>query len=85
MLYVWLVPLHTAVGPVIVPGTTGVPLGATANTLWADVPQALLAVTVTLPAVALVVAVMLVAADVPVHPPGSVHAYDVAPGIAATE
>lgn len=67
------VPLHGNVKPEIVPGVGGgVPI-VTANVCAGEFPQALLAMTVTVPAVAAAVAMMVSVADVPVHPLGSVH------------
>jgi hypothetical protein len=69
--------------PVIVPGVAGTSEGVTAKVLAVDAPQALLAITLTLPAVALGVAEILVVVEVPVQPPGKVHVYEVAPATAA--
>lgn len=60
-----------AVGPVIVPGVAGMGVTVTANVLAGDDPQALFAVTVIFPLVALAVAVMELVLEVPVQPPGS--------------
>ena len=49
------------------------PLTVMAKVDAVDDPQALLAVTLTLPEVALVVVVILVVVDVPVQPPGNVQ------------
>ena len=49
------------------------PLTVMAKVDAVDDPQVLLAVTLTLPEVALVVVVILVVVDVPVHPPGKVQ------------
>jgi hypothetical protein len=56
-----------------VPGCAGVADGVTAKVAAVEDPQALLAVTVTLPAVALGVAEILVVVEVPVQPPGNVQ------------
>ena len=47
---------------------------ATASVLGADVPQAVVTVTETVPPVAPAVAVIEAVVDVPVHPPGKVQA-----------
>ena len=57
----------------IVPGVAGAAVGVTAKVAAEDVPQVPVAVTLTLPAVALGVAEILVVVDVPVQPPGNVH------------
>lgn len=57
----------------MVPGVAGMEFTVTANVCGVEDPQALLAVTVILPLVALAVALMLVVVDVPVHPPGNTH------------
>ncbi len=57
----------------IVPGCAGTELGVIAKVLAAEDPHALLATTVTLPAVALGVAEMLVVVELPVQPPGNVQ------------
>ena len=55
------------------PGVPMAPLTVIAKVLAVDDPQVLLAVTLTLPEVALVVVVILVVVDVPVQPPGKVQ------------
>jgi hypothetical protein len=66
-------PLQIAARPVIVPGVAGEDAMLTANVCVAELPHALFAVTETVPAVELAVAMMLVVADVPVHPFGNDH------------
>jgi hypothetical protein len=66
-----------------VPGCAGPVIGFTASVAAVELPQALLATTLTLPAVNVGVAEMLVVVEVPVQPPGKVHVYDVAPATAA--
>jgi hypothetical protein len=83
ILYVLADPEHTVVFPVIVPGVAGAEPGVTAKVLAVEVPHVLVAVTLTLPAVALGVAEILVVVEVPVQPPGKVHVYEVAPATAA--
>ena len=73
MLYVVEIPEQGVADPVIVPGCAGVAVGVTAKVAAEDVPQVPVAVTLTLPAVALGVAEILVVVDVPVQPPGKVH------------
>ena len=74
MLYVVEIPEHGVAEPVIVPGCAGVAVGVTAAKVAAeDVPQVPVAVTLTLPAVALGVAEILFVVDVPVQPPGKVQ------------
>ena len=57
----------------IVPGWAGMMTGVTANVCAVDVPQALDAVTVMFPAVALAVAVSNVVVVEPVQPLGKVQ------------
>ena len=73
MLYVVDIPEHGVADPVIAPGIAGDAVGVTAKVAAEDVPQVPVAVTLTLPAVALGVAEILVVVDVPVHPPGKVQ------------
>ena len=57
----------------IAPGCAGAVVGVTAKVAAEDVPHVPVAVTLTLPAVALGVAEMLFVVDVPVQPPGKVQ------------
>jgi hypothetical protein len=57
----------------IAPGVPGAPVTVTARVDAAELPHELLATTVTLPPAAPDVAIILVVADVPVHPFGRVH------------
>ncbi len=84
MLYVWLVPLHTAALPLMGPGTAGTPVEATARLCGALEPQAFVAITVIVPLPVPTVADKLFVVDVPPQPAGSVHVYDVADGTAVT-
>ena len=59
--------------PLIAPGVAGMVFTTIACDAADDVPHALLAVTVTLPEVALAVAVIELVVDVPVQPLGNVH------------
>ena len=67
------VPEHGLALPVIVPGCAGVGDGVVASVRAVEVPQVFVAVTLTLPAVALGVAEIVVVVDVPVQPAGSVQ------------
>lgn len=58
---------------VMIPGVAGVVSTTIASVATADVPQVLLAVTVTLPPVELAVTVIELVVDVPVQPLGNVH------------
>ena len=71
-------PEHTVLLPVMAAGCAGAAFTPTAKVCAVLLPQAPLATTVMLPPVAPAVALMLTPVDVPVHPPGSVHVYDVA-------
>ena len=73
MLYVIATAEHGVAVPVIVPGVAGAAVGVTAKVAAEDVPHVPVAVTLTLPAVALGVAEMLFVVDVPVQPPGNVQ------------
>ena len=53
------------------PGVAGMLIAVTLNVCAGEEPQELLAMTVTLPAVALAVALMEVLVELPVHPPGN--------------
>ena len=66
-------PEQMVMGPLIVPGIPGILSKLTTKLAAGLVPQPLLAVTETVPDVPLSVAVMLLDADVPVHPNGNVH------------
>lgn len=55
------------------PGAEGAPPELTVSIDAADVPQPLVAVTVTVPPAAPAVAEMLDVAEEPVHPPGNVQ------------
>ena len=67
------VPEHGVIEPVIAPGVAGADPGVTAKVAAVLVPQVLVAVTVTLPAVAFGVAEILVVVEVPDQPAGRVH------------
>lgn len=58
---------------VMIPGVAGVVFTTIASVATADVPQVLLAVTVTLPPVEFAVAFIELVVDVPVQPLGNVH------------
>ena len=74
-----VLPPHTPLCPVIGPGVAGALLIVTARILAAELPHVPLAVTDTVPPVEFVVAMILVVVDVPAHPDGSDHVYEVAP------
>ncbi len=57
----------------MIPGCAGADVGVTDNVVAADAPHALFATTLTLPAVVLGVADILVVVEVPVQPPGRVQ------------
>ena len=65
--------MQTVLGPFIVPGIAGVATTFTANDCAAVPPQALLAVTITLPPVVPSVACMLLVVELPDHPLGKVQ------------
>ena len=67
-------PEQIVVVPLMEPGVAGVAVSTVmACEEAADVPHPLLAVTVTLPAVELAIAVIELVVDVPVQPLGNVH------------
>ena len=68
----------------ITPGVAGALLSDTVNDCAPEVPQLLLASTVTIPPVEPVVAMIVLVVDVPVQPFGSVQIYEVAPLTGAT-
>jgi hypothetical protein len=72
-LYVFELPEQMLVLPLIVPGTAGTLLTVTLRVLGTDEPQALLAVTLAFPLVALAMVLMEFVVEVPVQPPGKVH------------
>lgn len=73
MLYGLGVPEQMVAVPVMTPGAAGVVFTTIASVAAAELPQALLAVTVMLPPVELAVAVIELVVDVPVQPLGNVH------------
>ena len=79
MLYVCETPWHTVVFPVIAPGWAGIAVTDTLNVRGVPEPHELFAVTEILPLFAPGVAVIDVEAELPLHPDGNVHVYDVAP------
>ena len=78
-------PSHIELLPVIVPGVAGIELTVTASVWNVEEPHELLAVTVIFPLVVPAVALILVVVELPVHPKGNVHVYDVAPETGNTE
>ncbi len=79
ILYAWETPWQTAVFPVIVPGCAGTACTDMLNVREAPGPHELFAVTEILPPFAPTVAVIDVEFELPLHPDGNVHVYDVAP------
>jgi hypothetical protein len=69
----------------MLPGVAGNEFTVTASDWAVEEPQVLFAVTVILPPVLLAVVVILVVVDVPDHPEGNVHVYEVAPFTAVIE
>lgn len=77
--------VQTVLLPVIVPGCPGVVAIVTGKVCVGELPHALEAVTVMLPALAPAVTVMLLVMLLPLHPPGMVQTYPVAPPTGFTE
>ncbi len=73
MLYVCATPEQTVAVPEIEPGAVAAPEIVTANVRAVDVPQAFCAVTLIVPPVVPVVAVILFVVEVPDQPEGSVQ------------
>jgi hypothetical protein len=71
--YVLLLPEQIVVGPVMVPGVSGILLTDTARVCAVLEPQVLFAATVIFPPVVPAVVVILVVELVPVQPLGIVH------------
>ena len=71
--YVFVVPEQIVAVPEIVPGVAGIVFTTTAKVCPEEFPQALFAVTVIFPLVALAVALIEFVVDVPVQPPGNVQ------------
>jgi hypothetical protein len=67
------------------PGCAGTVVVVTARVLAMLVPQAFVAVTEMSPPTVPAVTVMELVVELPVHPAGSVHVYDVAPLTAVME
>ena len=80
--YVCDVPAHTLALPLIAPGCDNAAPDVTANVLAALLPHEFTATTEMLPEPEPAVVVIDVVVDVPLHPDGNVHVYDVAPGTA---
>ena len=70
--------------PLIVPGVAGAGATVTASICAVELPQLLFATTEIVPLNVPEVAVMLLDVDVPDHPLGNVHVYEVAPLTAVT-
>ena len=71
VLYTFVVPAHTGVGPLMPEGASGNGVTVTASVRAMDVPQALVAVTEMVPDVAPGVAMMVLLVLLPVHPEGN--------------
>jgi hypothetical protein len=78
-------PLQTAARPVIAAGVAGTGIILTTNVCGEELPQALLAVTDTVPPLEPAVVMILVEVEEPVQPFGRDHVYDIAPLTAAIE
>ena len=70
--------------PEIAPGAAGAAFTVMVCVEADELPQTLLAVTIIFPLLALAVAAIELVVDVPLHPEGSVHVYEVAPATAGT-
>ena len=77
--YVYPVTEHTFTLPVIAPGVDGVELTVTVRFWEGEEPQELFAVTNIDPPEFPTITEIVSAVEVPVHPLGNVHVYDVAP------
>jgi hypothetical protein len=82
ILYVCEAPGITVVAPEIVPGCAGIAFTVTLKVLAEPEPHVLLAVTEIVPPADPGVAEIDVAVELPLHPEGNVHVYDVAPDTA---
>ena len=71
--------------PEIVPGVPGMEFTATAKVCALEDPHELFAVTVIFPPVAPAVVFIEFVVEVPLHPAGNVHVYEVAPATAVIE
>jgi hypothetical protein len=79
MLYVWDEPWQTDVSPVMLPGWSGIVVTNTLKVRAELVLHELLAVTEMVPPLVPAVTSIDVVPELPVHPGGKVHEYDVAP------
>ena len=77
-------PVHTAVFPEIVPGCAGKAATVTVSGCAVLLPHVLLAVTEMVPPADPAVAVIELVIELPVHPVGTDHIYEVAPLMAVT-
>ena len=85
IVYVCVIPEHGEILPVIAPGDEGKGVTATAKTETLLLEQALLATTLILPLVAPATTLIRFDVEIPVHPAGSVHVYEVDPVTNGTE
>lgn len=74
MLYAFELPAQIVVLPEIFPGTAGWELTVTFNVWAVDVPQVLIALTVTAPLLLNAVALIVFEVELPFHPEGKVQA-----------
>ena len=77
--------VQTLTGPRIAVGVAGAPPKLTASVCTEELLQKPLAVTDIVPPLAPMFAVMLSVLELPVHVPGKVHVYEVAPLTGVTE
>lgn len=77
-------PAQTVGFPLILPGVEGVLLVVTLRLRADEEPQTLFAMTEIVPPLDPVVVLIELVVDVPAHPPGNDHVYDVAPETDAT-
>jgi hypothetical protein len=82
ILYVWDAPWHTVELPEIIPGCPGSAVTVTLMVLAVPEPQELFAITEIVPPVAPGAAKIDVVVELPLHPEGNDHVYEVAPDTA---
>ena len=75
---------QTFIFPIIIVGDKGDVFTFTANVWGTDEPQELIAETLMFPLEMPTVVVIEFVEDVPVHDPGKIHEYDVAPNTGVT-
>lgn len=77
-------PGQGAAGPLMAPGAAGAPPTEIVRVAAAEVPQAFVAVTATVPPVVPTVVLIEAVVEVPTQPVGKVQVYEVAPGTGVT-